>query len=78
MATLPEEEKPVDANRLSDAEKDLKADSYGRLAGFEDPDAGLSEEERAKIVCTPILTVSSHLIPVLHALATACRSMQVP
>lgn len=70
MATLPEKEKPVDATRLSDAEKDLKADSNERLAGFEDPDAGLSEEERAKIVRTPI--------PVLLCLASACRSMQVP
>lgn len=78
MATFSEEEKPVDATRLSDAEKDLKADGNGRLAGFEDPDAGLSEEEKAKIVCTLIPTISSHLSPVLPALATACRSMQVP
>jgi hypothetical protein len=70
MATLPEKEKPVDATRLSDAEKDLKADSNERLAGFDDPDAGLSEEEKAKIVRT--------LIPVLLGFASACRSMQVP
>jgi hypothetical protein len=78
MATSPDTEKPVDATRLSDAEKDLKTESNERLAGFEDPDAGLSEEERAKIVRTSIPTISSHPIvslscPVLLLHVDRCR-----
>jgi hypothetical protein len=44
------DQKPVyDASQLSDPEKVISHGS-DRLAGFEDPDAGLSDEERAKIV----------------------------
>ncbi|CAI7604650.1 unnamed protein product [Penicillium pancosmium] len=68
MATLPEKEKPVDATRLSDAEKDLKADSNERLAGFEDPDAGLSEEERAKIDRKLLWKLDIRLVPWLSLL----------
>lgn len=45
------DEKPV-VDDFSDAEKD-DAKVHDKLAGLEDPDAGLSEEERAKIVCVP-------------------------
>lgn len=75
MAAAPEKETPFDATRLSDAEKDLKSNSDERLAGFEDPDAGLSEEERAKIVRT---SHSYHPCPALLLLLHAGRSMQVP
>jgi hypothetical protein len=43
------DEKPAVVS-LSDTEKDLGPTKFDRLGGFEDPDAGLSEEERAKIV----------------------------
>lgn len=45
------DQKPAydNASQLSDPEKDI-AYSSNRVAGFEDPDAGLSDEERAKIV----------------------------
>jgi hypothetical protein len=44
------DQKPLEnASQLSDPEKDTSYVS-DRLAGFEDPDAGLSDEERAKIV----------------------------
>lgn len=68
-----EKETSLDATRLSDAEKDLKSVTDDRLAGFADPDAGLSEEERAEIV-----RINSS--PVLPCLASACtrRSMQEP
>lgn len=36
-------------SRSSDPEKELPS-TVERLAGFEDPDAGLSEEERTKLV----------------------------
>jgi len=47
----PSDRKPSlgNASQLSNPEKDLSNVSY-RLADFEDPDAGLSDEERAKIV----------------------------
>lgn len=49
--TATTDEKPAVAS-LSDTEKDLGPMKGDRLAGFEDPDAGLSDEERAKIVYT--------------------------
>lgn len=48
------DEKPVveHSPRISDAERDLAANGENKaVLGLEDPDAGLSEEERAKIVC---------------------------
>jgi hypothetical protein len=36
---------------LSDTEKELGSKVPDKLAGIEDPDAGLSEEEKARIVC---------------------------
>jgi hypothetical protein len=53
MALLNDEKPALDtASRASDLEKDpdMKV-----AVGFEDPDEGLSEEERAKIVCDPCL-----------------------
>lgn len=44
------DEKPAVAS-FYDTEKDLGPMKRDRLAGFEDPDAGLSDEERAKMVC---------------------------
>ena len=45
-------EKPVvdDVSQLSDPERFSSAKGLDKAAGFEDPDAGLSEEERAVIV----------------------------
>lgn len=44
------DQKPAyDASQFSDPEK-LTSHGSDRLAGFEDPDAGLSDEERTKIV----------------------------
>jgi hypothetical protein len=45
------DEKPATAS-ISDTEKDLSSRVPDKFTGFEDPDAGLSEEERAEIVCT--------------------------
>lgn len=64
-----EKETSLDAARLSDAEKDLKSVTDDRLAGFADPDAGLSEEERAEIVRIN----SSHLS--IPCLALPCFCM---
>lgn len=63
MAAVSEKdsEKPFDATRVSDAEKDLKTED--RLAGFADPDAGLSEEERAKIVCNSFYPYLALFVP---------------
>ncbi|KAJ5308520.1 Major facilitator superfamily domain general substrate transporter [Penicillium atrosanguineum] len=46
------DQKPAydNASQLSDPEK-YTSNSSDRVAGFEDPDAGLSDEERAKIPC---------------------------
>jgi hypothetical protein len=45
------DQKPAydNASQLSDPEK-FTSHGSDKLAGFEDPDAGLSDEERAKIV----------------------------
>ena len=47
--TATADEKPAVVS-LADTEKDLGPVKFDRLGGFEDPDAGLSEDERAKIV----------------------------
>lgn len=44
------DEKPAVVS-LSDTEKEIGSKVPDKLAGFEDPDAGLSEEEKARIVC---------------------------
>lgn len=54
MAASTDEKPAIDS--FSDAEKHNDQD---KLAGFEDPDAGLSDEERAKIVCV-LYTLSTH------------------
>jgi hypothetical protein len=43
------DDKPAVAS-LSDTERELDSAALDKFAGFEDPDAGLSEEEKAKIV----------------------------
>lgn len=48
MAAAPDEKPAIDS--FSDTEKHNDTDNLTR---FEDPDAGLSDEERAKIVCLP-------------------------
>ena len=45
-------------SRPSDLEKDIISEHVDKLGGLEDPDAGLSEEERARIVCR--FPVSDH------------------
>ncbi|KAJ5104194.1 hypothetical protein N7532_004723 [Penicillium argentinense] len=66
MATISDEkEKPLDTSRISDAE-DYKTDE--RLAAFEDPDAGLSEEERAKIDRKLLWKLDLRLVPWLSLL----------
>lgn len=47
-------EKPTES-RSSDPEKFLDSKDPLAAAGFEDPDAGLSDEERAVIVCYPLI-----------------------
>lgn len=44
------DDKPAAAS-LSETERELGSAAPDKFAGFEDPDAGLSEEEKAKIVC---------------------------
>lgn len=46
-------------SRSSDPEKILDSKDPLAAAGFEDPDAGLSDEERAAIVCYPSTCVTS-------------------
>ncbi|KAJ6164987.1 hypothetical protein N7470_003659 [Penicillium chermesinum] len=53
---VPADKSPMDDSHFADAEKELSND---KLAGFEDPDAGLSEEERAKLVCNPSIVTCS-------------------
>lgn len=48
-------EKPTES-RSSDPEKILDSKDPLAAAGFEDPDAGLSDEERAEIVCYPLFS----------------------
>lgn len=57
------DEKPAIAS-LSDTERELGS-APDKFGGFEDPDAGLSEEERAKIVCPT--QPSKQNIPATHA-----------
>lgn len=60
------DDKPAAAS-FSDTERELGSAAPDKFAGFEDPDAGLSEEEKAKIVCTTQPTEQS--IPATHALS---------
>jgi hypothetical protein len=67
MATVNDEKPTLEfASRLSDLEKrsDLQV-----AVGFEDPDEGLSDEERAKIVCDPCIPNSV----LMHGFCVACR-----
>jgi hypothetical protein len=48
------EEKPA-ASRLSDVERESDLKGSLAAAGFEDPDEGLSPEERAAIVGYPLI-----------------------
>ncbi|KAJ5670806.1 uncharacterized protein N7477_006169 [Penicillium maclennaniae] len=54
-------------SQLSDLEKDL-SDSSDRVAGFADPDAGLSDEERAKIDRRLLWKLDLRLLPWLSLL----------
>jgi hypothetical protein len=45
-------------SRSSDPENILDSKDPLAAAGFEDPDAGLSDEEKAAIVCYPLLSRS--------------------
>lgn len=60
------DDKPAAAS-LSETGRELGSAAPDKFAGFEDPDAGLSEEEKAKIVCAPHPTKQS--IPAIHALS---------
>jgi beta-phosphoglucomutase-like phosphatase (HAD superfamily) len=77
--TAATDEKPAVAS-LSDTEKELGSAAPDKFAGFEDPDAGLSEEEKAKIVC-PAIQTTKHNIPATHAfepgISSFCRSLQL-
>jgi hypothetical protein len=57
------DDKPAVAS-LSDTERELESAAPDKFAGFEDPDAGLSEEEKAKIVCT--IQTPKQIIPTIH------------
>lgn len=76
-------EKPAtdDVSRLSDLEKDANAKDSYKVAGFEDPDAGLSEEERARIVRN-IVSIDKNdplqiliVLPLHHRTASCCGSL---
>jgi beta-phosphoglucomutase-like phosphatase (HAD superfamily) len=72
------DEKPAAAS-LSETEKELGSMAPDKFAGFEDPDAGLSEEEKAKIVCTtqPTKQTSLQLIHSSPWVSSFCRSVQL-
>ncbi|KAJ5675404.1 hypothetical protein N7462_008301 [Penicillium macrosclerotiorum] len=61
------DDKPV-IESFSDHEKDLDPNASGKLATFEDPDAGLSEEERAKIDRKLLWKLDLRLVPWLSLL----------
>lgn len=51
---------------LADTEKNVRDPLPRKLAEFEDPDAGLSEEEKAAIVCSCSMSPLAFLYPNLR------------
>lgn len=67
MAAIDEKPAIDNSSRVSDAEQDVVGDGANKVVlGLEDPDAGLSDEERARIVCTRLGLLQ--LMPLLTSL----------